>query len=125
MEKEGVIIFGGSAGSIEAIMNIFPFIPANYPFAIVVVLHRKNTVEHHLEDVLNRQAQLPVLEIQDKMQLEPGHIYIAPGDYHLLVDDNGFCTLDYSEKINYSRPSIDVTFESFANAFGNRTRLAE
>lgn len=120
MEKEGVIIFGGSAGSIEVIMNIFPFIPANYPFAIVVVLHRKNTVEHHLEDVLSRQAQLPVLEIQDKMQLEPGHIYIAPGDYHLLVDDNGLCTLDYSEKINYSRPSIDVTFESFANAFGNR-----
>jgi two-component system chemotaxis response regulator CheB len=51
MEKEGVIIFGGSAGSIEVIMNIFPFIPEDYPFAIVVVLHRKNTVEHHLEDV--------------------------------------------------------------------------
>lgn len=120
MEKEGVIIFGGSAGSIEVIMNLFPFIPANYPFAIVVVLHRKNTVEHHLEDVLSRKAQIPVLEIQDKMQIEPAHIYIAPGDYHLLVDENGLCTLDYSEKVNYSRPSIDVTFECFANAFGNR-----
>jgi chemotaxis response regulator CheB len=120
MEKEGVIIFGGSAGSIEVIMNIFPFIPANYPFAIVVVLHRKNTVEHHLEDVLSRKAQNPVLEIQDKMQLKPAHIYIAPGDYHLLVDETGLCTLDYSEKVNYSRPSIDVTFDCFANAFGNR-----
>ncbi|MCF8423595.1 MAG: response regulator [Bacteroidia bacterium] len=120
MEKEGVIIFGGSAGSIEVIMNIFPFIPPDYPFAIVVVLHRKNTVEHHLEDVLSRKAKIPVMEIQDKMQLKPAHIYIAPGDYHLLVDDNGFCTLDYSEKINYSRPSIDVTFDCFANAFGNR-----
>ena len=120
MEKEGVIIFGGSAGSIEVIMNIFPFIPEDYPFAIVVVLHRKNTVEHHLEDVLSRKAKIPVIEIQDKMQLKPAHIYIAPGDYHLLVDETGLCTLDYSEKVNYSRPSIDVTFDCFANAFGNR-----
>ncbi len=120
MEKEGVIIFGGSAGSIEVIMNIFPFIPEDYPFAIVVVLHRKNTVEHHLEDVLSRKAKIPVIEIQDKMQLKPANIYIAPGDYHLLVDHTGLCTLDYSEKVNYSRPSIDVTFDCFANAFGNR-----
>ena len=120
MEKEGVIIFGGSAGSIEVIMNIFPFIPEDYPFAIVVVLHRKNTVEHHLEDVLSRKAKIPVHEIQDKMQLKPAHIYIAPGDYHLLVDNDGLCTLDYSEKVNYSRPSIDVTFECFAKVFGNR-----
>jgi len=120
MEKEGLIIFGGSAGSIEVIMNIFPFIPEDYPFAIVVVLHRKNTVEHHLEDVLSRKAKIPVMEIQDKMQLKPAHIYIAPGDYHLLVDETGLCTLDYSEKVNYSRPSIDVTFDCFANAFGNR-----
>ena len=120
MEKEGVIIFGGSVGSIEAIMNIFPFIPANYPFAIVVVLHRKNTAEYHLEDVLSRNLNIPVIEIQDKMQIKPAHIYIAPSDYHLLVDDTGLFTLDYSEKINFSRPSIDLTFECFANAFGNR-----
>ena len=120
MEKEGVIIFGGSVGSIEAIINIFPFIPANYPFAIVVVLHRKNTAEYHLEDVLSRNSNIPVIEIQDKMQLKPAHIYIAPGDYHLLVDNTGLFTLDYSEKINFSRPSIDLTFECFANAFGNR-----
>jgi sigma-B regulation protein RsbU (phosphoserine phosphatase) len=120
MEKEGVIIFGGSAGSIEVIMNIFPFIPVDYPFAIVVVLHRKNTVEHHLEHVLSRKAKIPVIEIQDKTQLKPANIYIAPGDYHLLVDDTGLCTLDYSEKVNYSRPSIDVTFDCFANAFSNQ-----
>ncbi len=120
MEKEGVIIFGGSAGSIEVIMNIFPFIPKDYPFAIVVVLHRKNTAEHHLEDVLSRKAKVPVIELQDKMQLKPAHIYIAPGDYHLLIDNDGLCSLDYSEKVNYSRPSIDVTFEVFAKVYGNR-----
>lgn len=119
MEKEGVIILGGSAGSIEVIMNIFPFIPADYPFIIVVVLHRKNTVEQHLEVILSRNAQIPVMEIQDKMQLKPAHIYIAPGDYHLLVDDEGICSLDYSEKVNYSRPSIDIAFECFSKVYGN------
>jgi len=120
MEKEGVIILGGSAGSIEVIMNILPFIPANYPFAIILVLHRKNSAENHLEAVLNQNTNIPVVEIQDKMQLKQGHIYIAPGDYHLLIDDTGLFTLDYSEKINYSRPSIDVTFECFANTYSNR-----
>ncbi len=120
MEKEGVIIFSGSAGSIEVIMNIFPCIPANFPFPVVLLLHRKNTIEHHLEDVLGRKSKVPVVEIQDKTYLKPSHIYIAPGDYHLLVDKDGMLCLDHSEKINYSRPSIDVTFDSFAKVFKNR-----
>jgi len=119
MEKEGVIIFSGSAGSIEVIMNIFPSIPANYPFPVVLLLHRKNTIEQHLEDVLGRKSKVPVIEIQDKTYLKPSHIYVAPGDYHLLVDKEGLLCLDHSEKINYSRPSIDVTFDSFARIFKN------
>ena len=120
MEKSGVIIFGGSAGSIEVIMSLFPIIPPDFSIPIVVVLHRKNTSEHHLEDVLSRKAKLPVLEIQDKMELKAGNIYIAPGDYHLLVSKNGELSLDYSEKINFSRPSIDVSFEEFAKVYGNK-----
>ena len=120
MEKGGVIIIGGSAGSIEVIMNLFPVIPADFTIPIVVVLHRKNTSEHHLEDVLSRKTKLPVLEVQDKMQLMPGNIYIAPGDYHLLVGEGGELSLDYSEKINFSRPSINVSFEEFAKIYGPR-----
>ena len=119
MQKKGIIIIGGSAGSIEVIMNIIPFIPEDYPFAILVVLHRKNTAEHHLEFVLSKKAKIPVVELHDKMQLKPSHIYIAPGDYHLLVNDEGECSLDYSEKVNYSRPSIDVAFDCFAKVYGD------
>jgi two-component system chemotaxis response regulator CheB len=120
MEKEGVIVIGGSAGSIEVIMNLLPTIPENFPCPIVVVIHRKNTLENHLVDVLNKKCRLNVIEIQDKMQLERNTIYLAPGDYHLLVDAHGCLNLDYSEKVNFSRPSIDVTFDSFALAFTDK-----
>lgn len=120
MEKNGVIVIGGSAGSIDVIIKLIPFIPSDFPHAIVVVIHRKATVEYHLEDVLNRKSKIKVFEIQDKMQLEPNNMYLVPGDYHMLVDKSGLMCLDVSEKVNYSRPSIDVTFESFAKSFGNR-----
>ena len=120
MEKDGVVIIGGSAGSIEVIMNLLPFFSENFPCPIVVVIHRKNTLENHLVDVLNKKCKLKVFEIQDKMQLERNTIYLAPGDYHLLVDARGCLYLDYSEKINFSRPSIDVTFDSFAKAFAEK-----
>ncbi len=70
MEKRGVIIIGGSAGSIDVIINILPFIPEDFPCPIVVVLHRKGTFENHLEEVLNKNCKLKVVEIQDKMQLQ-------------------------------------------------------
>lgn len=120
MEKDGIILIGGSAGSVEVLIKLIPLIPADFPHAIVVAIHRKATVEYHLEDVLNRKSKIKVYEIQDKMQLESGKMYLVPGDYHLLLDKSGELCLDVSEKVNFSRPSIDVTFESFAKAFGNR-----
>ncbi len=118
MEKEGVIVIGGSAGSIEVIINLLPHIPENFPFPIVIVLHRKSTNEYQLEDILGKKCKLKLFEVQDKMKLEGNNIYLVPGDYHLLVDASGCLCLDYSEKVNFSRPSIDVTFDSFAKAYG-------
>jgi len=118
MEKEGVIVIGGSAGSIEVIINLLPHIPENFPFPIVIVLHRKSTNEYQLEDVFGKKCKLKLFEVQDKMKLEGNNIYLVPGDYHLLVDASGCLCLDYSEKVNFSRPSIDVTFDSFAKAYG-------
>jgi len=120
MEKNGVIVIGGSAGSIEVIIKLIPIIPADFSHAIVIVIHRKATADYHLEDVLNRKSKIQVLEIQDKMQLEKNKMYLVPGDYHLLIDKTELMSLDVSEKINYSRPSIDVTFESFAKVYGNK-----
>jgi sigma-B regulation protein RsbU (phosphoserine phosphatase) len=120
MEKNGVIVIGGSAGSIEVIIKMIAFIPDAFQHAIVIVIHRKPTSEYHLEDVLNRKSKIKVFEIQDKMQLETNCIYLVPGDYHLLIDKNGTMCLDTTEKVNYSRPSIDVTFECFAKVYKKR-----
>ena len=120
MEKEGVIIIGGSAGSIEVLLELFPTLPSDFPFAIVIVLHRKNNAEHHLEDVLRKRTKMRVLEIQDKTTITPGKIFVTPGDYHLLHEADNTLVLDYSERVNFSRPSIDIAFEEFAKRYKNQ-----
>lgn len=64
---------------------------------------------------------MPVNEVEDKDPIEPGHVYLAPANYHLLVDDDGHFSLSIDEPVRFSRPSIDVTFESVADVYGPRT----
>ena len=113
-----VLIIGGSAGSLEVLLKIFPGIRADLAFALVLVLHRKNSSDSMLSDLLGSRTTLPVKETEDKQPMAPGHVYIAPADYHLLFENDRTLSLDYSEKINFSRPSLDVTFESGAEVFG-------
>jgi len=114
-----VLIIGGSAGSLEVLMKIFPRLPLNESFAIVIVLHRKSSEDTLLEELFALKTLIPVKEVEDKTPIEPGFIYIAPSDYHLLFEKNGLLSLDISEKINFSRPSIDVSFESAAEIYGS------
>ena len=115
-----ILVIGGSAGSLEVILQLLPVIPKNIPFAIVLVLHRKSG-ESLLTELLAEKTVLPVTEVEEKDELHPGVVYIAPPDYHLLIEQDHSFSLDYSEKINYSRPSIDVTFESAAEVFGDKS----
>lgn len=117
-EKCRLVIIGGSAGSIDVLIRIIPQLKTDLPFAIVIVLHRKNTSDSFLGELFGSRTSIPVTEIEDKNEMKPGHIYIAPPDYHLLFENNGYFCLDDSEKVNYSRPSIDVAFESAAEAYG-------
>jgi len=112
-----VLIIGGSAGSLDVLLKILPHlkIPS---FAIVIVLHRKHTDDTTLEELIAVKTIIPVKEVEDKLALESGNIYIAPSDYHLLFEKNNLLSLDTSEKINYSRPSIDVAFESASDVYG-------
>jgi len=112
-----VLIIGGSAGSLEVLMKIFPRLESITSFAIVIVLHRKNSEDNLLEELFMLKTEIPVKEVEDKTPLKPGFIYIAPSDYHLLFEKNELLSLDISEKINYSRPSIDVSFESAAEVY--------
>lgn len=112
--KHQALIIGGSAGSLEVLMKVFPKLPEVISFAIIIVLHRKNTEDSLLEELFSLKTKIPVSEVEDKVPLQPGFIYIAPSDYHILFEKDYTLSLDASEKVNYSRPSIDVAFESSA-----------
>jgi two-component system chemotaxis response regulator CheB len=112
-----VVILGGSSGSLDVLIKILPQLQA-ITFAIVIVLHRKGGEDTTLENLIAVKSTIPVQEVEDKIPVLPGNIYIAPSDYHLLFEKEHVISLDISEKVNFSRPSIDVAFESAAEVYG-------
>jgi two-component system chemotaxis response regulator CheB len=114
-----VVLVGGSAGSIGVLMQILPEL-RNIPYALVLVLHRKSAEDETLEELIALKTDVPLCETEDKTKIKPGRLYVAPSNYHLLFESDGTVALDIAEKINHSRPSIDVSFESAAAAFGDR-----
>ena len=113
-----LVVIGGSAGSLDAILHILPKInPANQ-IPIVIVLHRNRQNDERLIALLATKTKMQVLEAEEKLTIGPGTIYIAPPDYHLLIEKNRSFSLDDSERVHHSRPSIDVIFESAANVYG-------
>lgn len=113
-------MIGGSAGSLDVLMQLLPALSPSWPLAMIIVLHRKNDNDTLLTELLSAKTCLPVKDAEEKDVLMPGRIYVAPADYHLLIEPDGSLTLDASEKVHYSRPSIDVTFMSAAEVFGER-----
>lgn len=117
--KCSALIIGGSAGSLDVLLEIFPDLSSDINFPILLVTHRKTGNDSLLSDLLKSRTKLRVNEAEEKEKILPGNVYIAPADYHLLIEEDHSISLDYSEKINYSRPSIDVTFQSAAEIFKN------
>ena len=114
-----MVIIGGSAGSLTVLLKMLPEIRIDFPAPIVLVTHRHSSSEDRMLEILLRtKTRLAVKEAEEKEMLMAGTIYIAPADYHLLFEDDYSFSLDYSEKVNYSRPSIDVSFESAAKIYG-------
>jgi len=117
VERE-IVIIGVSAGGLDAVCSLLGKLPTDFRLAMVVIQHRSKDSDA-LCEVLQECTPLPVHEVTDKMDIEPGHVYLAPPDYHLLVDEGSFSlSLDAPEL--YSRPSIDVAFESAADTYGAR-----
>ncbi|HTB99725.1 MAG TPA: chemotaxis protein CheB [Ferruginibacter sp.] len=112
-----LVIIGGSSGSLDAILKILPKLSSSFNIPIVIVMHRNVASDSVLEEVLASRTLLKVKEAEEKELITPGYIYIAPPDYHLLIEKDHTLSLDYSEKVNYSRPSIDVSFESAAEIY--------
>jgi len=111
-----LLLIGGSAGSLKVLLELLPRLRSDLEFPIVIVLHRKADPDSILDVLLRNHTKLAVLEAEDKMELQKGTIYLAPPDYHLLFESKHLVSLDCSEKLNYSRPSIDVSFQSAALA---------
>jgi two-component system chemotaxis response regulator CheB len=111
------LLIGGSAGSLEAILQLLPALQPHRSLAAVVVVHRRSG-ESMLPELLNEKTTWLVKEAEEKEPIMPGTMYVAPADYHLLIEKDKTFSLDYSEKVHYSRPSIDVTFETAAEAYG-------
>jgi two-component system chemotaxis response regulator CheB len=89
-----------------------------YPLPVILILHRNSGVESYLEELLSSRTHLLIREVEEKEVLKPGTVYVCPADYHVLVEQDRTLSLDYSERVNYSRPSIDVTMRSAAEVYG-------
>ncbi len=94
-------------------------LPKDFPLAIAIAQHRHPNAGDLLCELLQRHSLLPVLEVEDKYAIAPGHVYLAPADYHLLVEPGNFA-LSTEAPVLYSRPSINLLFESAADAYTNR-----
>jgi len=112
-----MIVVGGSLGGFNAVQSILAHLPLGFQIPVAIVLHRNREPGSLLQDGLQRHCALPIVEVEDKEPVEPGHVYLGPPDYHLLVERTHFA-LSADEPVNYARPSIDVLFESAADAFG-------
>lgn len=115
-----LVVMGASLGGLKALQTILGVVPASFPAPIAVVQHRSSDGEGRLASILQACAALEVLDADDKAPLTPGRVYLAPPDYHLLIDDR-IVSLSLDDPVSHARPSIDVLFETAARAFGPRT----
>jgi two-component system chemotaxis response regulator CheB len=115
-----LVVVGASAGGLHAVRTLLRDLPADIGVAVAVAQHRSaDSMRGSLESILQEQTRMHVLEAGDKDPIEPGHVYLAPPDYHLLVEPGSFA-LSIDERVQYARPSIDVLFESAADAYRER-----
>ncbi len=112
------IAIGASAGAIQALSRILPALPAAYPIPVLVVVHVPADRSDLLTPLFRAKCRVAVKEAEDKEPAVGGTVYFAPSDYHLLVEADRTLSLSWDEPVLHSRPSIDVLFESAADAYG-------
>jgi len=115
-----LVVIGGSAGAIDVLQRILPALPLGFTPATVVVIHVAADGPGLLTEIFTTTVGLKVKLAEDKEPITGGTIYFAASDYHLLVEKDGTFALSVDERVHYSRPAIDVLFESAAEAYGER-----
>ncbi len=113
-----MVVIGGSAGGLDALSIILELLPEAFNIPVLIVLHRGTDPDNELVPVVQNRTHLHVVEPNDKEEIRPGHIYIAPPDYHILVNSNQTICLNVDERHCYCRPAIDPLFISASDALG-------
>jgi len=121
IRKYSVVVIGSSAGGLNVLSEILSRLKKDFPVPIVIVQHLHPSSDDYFVKHLERITSLSVSEAEEKESLKPGHVYIAPPNYHLYIEEDETFSLSADEKVNYSRPSIDVLFESAAELYKEKT----
>jgi len=119
MHYEAIVI-GTSSGGMNALKFLFSALPIEFGIPIIIVQHISPRSENQWIKLLNNNSKLYLKEADEKEKIEHGKVYIAPPNYHLMIEQNKTFSLTIDERVNYSRPSIDVLFESAAEAYKNK-----
>jgi two-component system chemotaxis response regulator CheB len=112
------VVIGASAGALEALSIILPALPAQSALPLMIVVHMPPDRRSVIAEIFRAKCSVPVQEAEDKEPISQGTIYFAPSNYHLLVEADRSLSLSNDEPVLYSRPSIDVLFESAADVYG-------
>lgn len=112
------VVVGASAGAVEALSALLPGLPKGYALPVVVVVHLPAERKSVMAELFRGKCAVDVREAEDKEPLAPGTVYFAPPDYHLLVEPDRRLSLSGEAPVHFSRPSVDVLFESAADVFG-------
>lgn len=111
------IAIGASSGGLQALKRLLPALPVSFPYSILIVQHISPQSDNYMATILDKISQIRVKEADEKEIIIPGTAYIAPPDYHLLVESDKSFSLSVEDKVNFSRPAIDVLFQTAAEAF--------
>ena len=111
-----LVVVGTSWGGLDALSQLLAGLPADFPVPVAVVQHRGREAGGLLRELLQAVTRLVVLDVEDKEPMMPSHVYLAPPDYHLLVE-RGHFSLSVDPPVRYSRPSVDVLFNSAADVY--------
>ncbi|MCJ7616258.1 MAG: chemotaxis protein CheB, partial [Desulfobacterales bacterium] len=118
--KYEAIVIGVSSGGMITLDKILRHLPSDFALSIIIVQHQHPDSDDFLAKFLDARCSLTVKEADEKEIIMPGKIYIAPPNYHLLVEENKTLSLSTNKHVNFARPSIDVLFETAADVFGEK-----
>jgi two-component system chemotaxis response regulator CheB len=114
----GAVVIGCSAGGLDALRIVLAALPAGFPATVIIVAHTAPGGDNLLPSLLSKICRLPVSEAREREPALPGQVYVAPPNYHLLIEPTRVFALSVDERVCFVRPSIDVLFQSSADAYG-------